>query len=190
MESFALTFKKELLHIIKHCTAQTRSQLTPVDFTACDLNLAQYHSFLQANQLRVENIADIYNLSPLQEGMLFHKLMDTDAPAYFNQVELTIATAIDIPYFKKCWEQILQAHPVLRTSFHTEGLPRPLQVVHKQTSLHFVSTDLRTHAVEEQEQIIQDYILSDRAKGFDLSKPSLLRLALFQTDAALSLIHI
>lgn len=184
MDTLAKNFKQALIQLIKHCTTQKTSQLSPIDFTACHLSLEQYQSFLTANQLSATAIEDIYTLSPLQEGMLFHKLMTPDSPAYFNQVELFIATPIDIPHFKNCWEQIVKAHPALRTSFFSEGLPSPLQVVNKTVDLDFVHHDIVNKTLEEQEQLIQNYILADRKKGFELSQKSLLRLALFQTDIA------
>ena len=184
LKVLAKAYEKELAGLIAHCVKQNITQLTPCDFTACDLSLQQYQTFLETNQLSPDTIADIYTLSPLQEGMLFHKLMDADSAAYFNQVELYLSTALDIPHFINCWKQIVIANPPLRTSFFSEGLSTPLQVVHKTVEPNFVLRNIASHDLAEQENIIQAYIEKDRATGFDLKEKSLLRLALFQTDDA------
>ncbi|MCB0566208.1 MAG: amino acid adenylation domain-containing protein, partial [Phaeodactylibacter sp.] len=185
MDALAEAFEKELLQLMAHCMEQKAGQLSPADFTACDLSLEQYYDFLSANQLLADEIEDIYTLSPMQEGMLFHKLLNPGSPAYFNQLVLHLsATALDIPHFQYCWRQILKAHPVLRTSFFSEGLPSPLQVVHKEAGLSFVNRDISNFSPGKQEQILTTYLATDRGKGFSLKEKSLLRVALFQTGIA------
>lgn len=181
IKALAANYKRALLDLITHCVQQESSQLSPVDYTACDLTLEQYQYFLTTNQLAAADIEDIYTLSPLQEGMLFHKLLNPDSLAYFNQLDLHLSADLDVAHFKKCWEAIVQAHPVLRTSFYSEGLPAPLQVVHQAVHLDFISQNISHHSPSEQGQILETYLEKDKQQGFDLSEKSLLRLALFQT---------
>lgn len=184
IEALATAFRQELIQLTTHCIAQQTPVYTPADFTDCTLSLSQYRKFLLDNALSADDIEDIYTLSPLQEGMLFHKLMEPDSPAYFNQVELVIDTELDVPHFVQCWERILAAYPVLRTSFFSAGLTTPLQVVRKAVALDFSQHNLSGQTPGQQEHSIQEYIRADRQRDFTLREPSLLRLALFRTNDA------
>src|SRR6266511_232803 len=77
-------------------------------------------------------IEDIYELSPLQQGILFHSLYDGDADTYVNQRSYLIDGPLDPDALARAWTQAVGAHTALRTSFHWEGLDKPLQVVHRE----------------------------------------------------------
>ena len=43
------------------------------------------------NQKTSSTVQDMYPLSPLQQGMLFHALLDPESPAYQEQIVMTLA---------------------------------------------------------------------------------------------------
>ncbi len=71
--------------------------------------------------MKQKNIEDIYELSPLQQGMLFHTLVVPHSGVYFEQFCYALQTQLNVPAFKKAWQRVLDRHPILRTSFYWEN---------------------------------------------------------------------
>ncbi len=128
----------------------------------------------------MENIEDIYELSPMQEGLLFHTLYEPDSSVYFEQLNHLMYGKIDIPAFERAWQQVVDRHPILRTSFHWDDIEKPLQVVHRQVKLPFEWQDWRRLYAAEQEERFDAYLKADRVRGFKLQEAPLMRLALLQ----------
>jgi NRPS condensation-like uncharacterized protein len=132
--------------------------------------------------MKIKNVADLYPLSPMQQGMLFHTLYEPDSGAYLMHVIGTLPGHLHVPAFRKAWERLLSRHPVLRTSFVWEGLNEPLQVVREKVELPWEEIDWRHLTSSEQEQRMQQFLKNDRRAGFDLSKAPLMRLTLVRID--------
>ena len=64
----------------------------------------------------LENVEDIYTLSPTQQGMLFHTLSDQRTGAYFQQIVYTLHGALDAAAFRRAWQQVVDRHPALRST--------------------------------------------------------------------------
>src|ERR1051325_1856905 len=86
-------------------------------------------------ELTAENLEDLYELSPMQEGMLFHTLYAPGTGAYFEQSIFTVEGDFNASAFERAWQELINRHSILRTSFLWEGLEKPLQVVHRQVRL-------------------------------------------------------
>ncbi len=125
-------------------------------------------------------IEDIYPLSPMQQGMLFHTLLNPDNNAYFEQLSTTLHGELDISIFKKSWENQLQRHSILRSSFIWEDLDEPLQVVYQQVNNNFKFFDWRNVSVENLEANFKEFLLEDRNEPFQLMDPPLMRFTLIQ----------
>jgi len=121
------------------------------------------------------NVKNIYPLSPMQEGMLFHALHDA-GDAYFEQLSYRIRGNIDPDKFRAAWEELVRRHDVLRTIFLHRDVPRPLQIVLKQWRVDFFHVDLRKLALKEAEAKIVSLKAEDRATPFDLSRDPLTRV--------------
>jgi len=128
----------------------------------------------------MSQIENIYRLSPLQEGMLFHSLSDTDAGQYVEQALCTLAGDLDPAALRRGWETALARHPVLRASFHWEEVDRPVQVVYQKVDLPWREEDWRGVPEEAQAARLDALIDSDRRLGFDLGRPPLLRVTLIR----------
>jgi amino acid adenylation domain-containing protein len=126
------------------------------------------------------DIDDAYPLSPLQQGMLFHTLSAPHSGVDVEQMVATIRAPIDRAAFRQSWERVIEQHEVLRTSFHWEGLDEPLQRVHKRGRLEFEEADWRSLTKQEQQARLTTHLERDRLHDFDLTKPSLMRVALFR----------
>jgi amino acid adenylation domain-containing protein len=123
-------------------------------------------------------VDDVYPLSPMQEGMLFHALFEPGRKVYLNQLNCRLRGQLDESAFVRAWNKIVQRHGVLRTSFMWEGLTRPLQVVWKRVELKWERADWRGYSELEVEELLQEYLPS--ARDFDLDRAPLLRLGLMR----------
>jgi amino acid adenylation domain-containing protein len=128
-----------------------------------------------------KNIEDIYPLSPMQQGMLFHSLLAPESGMYFEQTRWTLHGSLEIGAFREAWVRVMQRHPSLRTAFLWEGVDEPLQIVFKQVNLPLQAEDWRGVPAQEMDDRLEEYVRHDRERGFALSEPPLLRLALLQT---------
>ncbi|MFO0723577.1 MAG: non-ribosomal peptide synthase/polyketide synthase [Myxococcota bacterium] len=126
------------------------------------------------------DIEDIYELTPMQQGMLFHSLLDPSAGMYVEQMSCDVFGALPISLWKDAWQRIVERHAILRSEFMWEGLEKPLQVVLREATLPWHLEDLRGKSGPEQEAHIDAFLAGDRARGFDLTQPPLVRCALFQ----------
>ncbi|MEO7330850.1 MAG: condensation domain-containing protein, partial [Minicystis sp.] len=128
-----------------------------------------------------KNIEDIYPLSPLQQGILFHTLYAAEPGAYFVHLGWTFRGPLDAAAFIQAFHDVIDRNPILRTAFVWERLEKPMQIVREQVKLPALQVDLRAFPAEERAARIQRYLETDRRKGFDLTKAPLLRLAVFRT---------
>ncbi len=125
-----------------------------------------------------KDIEDIYHLSPMQEGMLYHSLYASESDVYFNQLTCTLQGKLNISAFKKAWQNIVDRHSILRTLFIWKGLDKPLQVVRRNVKLPFELKDWRSLSPSDQLLSFETLLDEDRRRGFDLSKAPLMRMTL------------
>jgi len=124
------------------------------------------------------DLEDVYKLSPLQQGMLFHNLYHPEEDVYVVQFRFTLAGPLSPPALEDAWNRVLAQHPALRTSFHWEKIQAPSQVVHRKVTLPVELHDLRGREAD-----LERFLADDRARGFDLTKAPLMRLAVLRTGA-------
>ena len=77
-------------------------------------------------------IEDLYPLSPVQHGILFHSLYEPNSGVYLVQKYCTLRGDLNVAAFERAWQRVIERHPILRTSFMWEGLDEPLQIVNRQ----------------------------------------------------------
>ncbi|HBL30245.1 MAG TPA: non-ribosomal peptide synthetase, partial [Acidobacteria bacterium] len=122
----------------------------------------------------------VYELSPMQQAMLFSSLHAPGSGVYVVQLRLRLSGRLDFAAFERAWRFVLDRHAVLRTGFYWEDAEKPLQVVYRNTALEIRRTSWRDLGAAEQAERLQAFLDADRERGFDLAEPPLLRLALFE----------
>ncbi len=127
-----------------------------------------------------DRVEDIFTLSPLQQGMLFHLLSDPEKGLYLEQTVCGFEANLDVMAFRQAWRQVVDRHGALRTGFLWQGLSKPVQVVKRQAEVEFQECDWRHFGEKEQEEKLAAFLDSDRRRGFDLSNPPLMRLTLIR----------
>lgn len=133
--------------------------------------------------MKLKNVADIYPLGPLQEGILFHVVADQHAGHYHQQLCCTIEGEFDIPTFKKAWDDTINRYDVLRTIFLWQGLERPLQVVRKTVKPKWQEEDWTQVSENEKQEKLQYYIEKDRYNGFRITHAPLMRFFIAKSDS-------
>ena len=125
-------------------------------------------------------VEDVYPLSPVQQGILFHTLSAAESGVYLLQVVGSLPRNTNAAAFERAWQQVVDRHPILRTAFAWKGLETPLQAVGKKVKLTLTQHDWRAFSHDEQQSRLQEFLLSDRTQGFNISKAPLMRLSLFR----------
>ena len=128
------------------------------------------------------DIQDIYELTPLQQGMLFHTLYTPESSSYNVQLCSHLKGKLDEGAFQKSWALLLERYIVLRTSFVWERIEKPYQVVHRNAEMEIQKHDWRALSCDDQKQHIDTFIEQDRNAQFDLTKAPLMRLTLLRLD--------
>jgi amino acid adenylation domain-containing protein len=127
-------------------------------------------------------VSDLYELSPVQQGMLFHSLYTPESDTYFNQLNCVIQGSLNHEVFHEAWAQVIGHHPALRASFHWEGLENPVQVVHRNARAEWLDEDWSHFASETRDERWRQYLRDDRRKKFDLTRAPLMRFGIFRLD--------
>ena len=174
---FMSGYKEQLLSVITSCLHYQGRELTPSDLSYKELKMEQLDELTRA-----WNIEDIYPLSGMQEGMLFHSLLDSNSSEYFEQVSCHMSGEWDPALVAQSMNRLIARYDILRTVFLHEHYSRPLQVVLTDRKIAFSYYDVREEcALTAKQEVIGRYKAADRANKFDLSNDVLLRLTLLQS---------
>ncbi|WP_443692076.1 amino acid adenylation domain-containing protein [Pseudomonas protegens] len=175
IEHLADDYARELKALIEHCSQPEHRGVTPSDFPLAGLNQQQ----LDQLPLALAEVEDLYPLSPMQQGMLFHTLYEQGAGDYINQLRVDV-DGLEPERFRQAWQAAIDSHDILRSGFLWQGeLPAPIQVVHKRIRLDFVEHDWRAN--EAVPAALDGLAEEERLRGFDLLAAPLLRLTLVRT---------
>ena len=174
IERLARRFVQRLRSLLAVSRPTGAEVFAPSDFPLASLD-RQTLGHLAAT---LDSIEDIYRLSPLQRGLLFHTLHHPESGVYVQQLTGTLHGDLDAETFEHAWRRTLERNPVLRTSFHWEGLEEPLQVVHREAAFAIGREDWRELDAAAQEEQLAAYLRRDRQQGFALDRAPLMRVAL------------
>src|ERR1039457_5922170 len=116
---------------------------------------------------------EILPLSPLQEGLLYHALLDAGGDdVYTVQWTLHLTGRVDAAAMKAAAERVLDRHPNLRATFQQTS-SRPVQVLPPRVRLSWAELDLSDRRAE-----FEEWLDNDRRRRFDMADPPLMRFTL------------
>ena len=123
-----------------------------------------------------KNIENIYPMTPMQQGILFHTLNAPETGLYIVQSSYRFNNQINLTAFKQAWQQVINHNLILRTSFHWQQYKEPFQVVHKQVELPWRELQLK------EGEKLETWLEKDRKEGFNLNQAPSMRLSLIHLD--------
>ena len=117
-------------------------ELTPDKLSLIKLEQHEIDAIVANVPEGLSNIQDIYPLAPLQEGILFHHLLNADNDAYLKRAVLRFQTRPLLDSFLNALQTVIDRHDILRTAVHWSGLSKSAQVVQRQAQLPIIELDL------------------------------------------------
>ncbi|RQS02351.1 amino acid adenylation domain-containing protein, partial [Burkholderia sp. Bp9002] len=165
--------------------------ITPELLPLVDLSQADIDRLVAQVPGGIANIQDIYALSPLQDGILFHHVLSTRGDPYLLTAQMAFADRASLDRYLHAIQRLVERHDILRTAVLWEGLGAPVQVV-----LRRARVDVTELAVDDASapvaQQLQDRFHPGRYK-MDLTQAPLLRFVIAEAAGgrwhALMLLH-
>ncbi|MGY2164234.1 non-ribosomal peptide synthetase [Pseudomonas tolaasii] len=178
--ALAEAYLAELQSLIVHCLTGEAGGLTPSDFPLARLTQSQ----LDALPVPASAIEDVYPLTPMQEGLLLHTLLEPGTGLYYMQDRYRINSALDPERFAQAWQAVIARHEALRASFCWNVGEDMLQVIHKPGSTPIEYLDWSNDPEAEHEPRLQALLKAEREAGFDLLNQAPFHLRLIRVGEA------
>ncbi|HEX7240019.1 MAG TPA: amino acid adenylation domain-containing protein, partial [Longimicrobiaceae bacterium] len=178
VERLAEGYAAELRELVAHCRGVEAGGYTPSDFPLAGLDQAGVDALLGSER----GVEDVYPLTPLQEGMLFHTLYAPGSGVYVGQLGFVLEGPLQAQALERAWQGAVDRHEALRAGFAWEGVPRPVQVIRREAKLPLRQEDWRGVGEAEREERLERYLEEDRKRGFELERGPLMRLGLFRLE--------
>lgn len=175
IEMFYLSFEKNLSNLLQVCSEVHEIQYTPSDYNI-DISVNELDELLKH-----DDILDIYSLTALQKGMLFHDLFDQSKNEYVVQTEYSISSEIDVNSVEKTLLLLSSKHNILRTRFFN-NYDQPVQVVNKEPKSKFKYFDISSLSKQGKEEYLIDFRKADVNKGFDLNNGYCFRVTIIKVS--------
>ncbi|WP_323118191.1 non-ribosomal peptide synthetase [Burkholderia alba] len=179
VDALAQRFAAALADLTAACAARVARRgggATPGDYP-----LARAAGFTQPAldrlPLDLRTVDDVYPLAPMQQAILFHALLAPDASTYVNQLVATLHEP-DVERLRAAFEAAVPRHDILRTGF-TPDEAVPMQIVHRHARLPVELLDWRDLG-DAVPRTLESWLAADRARGFDLGAPPLMRVTLIR----------
>ena len=120
---------------------------------------------------------DVLPLSPLQEGLLFHALYDTDGPdIYTVQTGIDLEGDLDPALLRRSAQALLDRHANLKAAFRRTRTGATVAAIPRRVALPWAEHDLSGLPATEPARVEA----ADRALRFATDRPPLLRMTLLR----------
>nr|WP_036774510.1 non-ribosomal peptide synthetase [Photorhabdus australis] len=156
----------------------TTTALTPEMLPLIDLTQSEIDHIIEQVPGGIANIQDIYALSPLQDGILFHHLLADEGDPYLLAGQMAFADRALLDRYLIAVQKVIDRHDILRTAFTWEGISVPAQVVYRQAQLQVTELVLNPTDGPISDQLAQ--LFDPRQYRIDLSQAPLLRFVIAQ----------
>ncbi|MCD0244452.1 amino acid adenylation domain-containing protein, partial [Xanthomonas melonis] len=145
-------------------------RISPDMVPLADISQVEIDRIVAAAPGGVNNIQDIYPLTPMQEGILFHHLLGEGDDAYLLRFVLGFDSRERLEGFLAALQTLVQRHDILRTAIHWQQIRQPVQVVHRHAQLRLV--EVAADGADARERLLA--ISDPQCRTFDLTQAPLL----------------
>jgi len=121
---------------------------------------------------------DAYPLTELQAGMLFHSELDRESAVYHDVQSFHLRMRCDIAALRAALADLMEAHPILRTSVHLTGYSVPLQIVRRTCEPPLHVHDLPPGTERDHDALLAEWVNAERRARFTWTSPPLFRVHL------------
>ena len=187
VQALAAAQLAQLQALIAHCTSG-QGGYTPDDFDLARPPQAWLDALYARHDAGGDAIEDIYPLTPIQQGILFHSLMAPTSGVYVQQMRCTLQAGLDLDAFERALQAMTDRHAVLRSAVAWQGVDTPLALVFRRRAIDLTRIDWRGEpaadgaAGRDGEQRLLDLLAMDRQLGFDLAQAPLQRFTLVRVS--------
>ena len=129
---------------------------------------------------RAPAVEDLLPLTPLQEGLLFHRLRAKGSGVYFQQVAFDLNGRVDEGRLRDCWRRVVNRHAALRCAIGWRKNGQALMRVMREVEVPWLEEDLRSHDAGAQTRQLEQLLAMDIAADIDIQSPPLMRLRLIR----------
>ncbi|TDB42120.1 amino acid adenylation domain-containing protein, partial [Photorhabdus luminescens] len=154
------------------------TKITPAMLPLIDLAQPEIDLIVRQVPGGIANVQDIYALSPLQDGILFHHLLVNEGDPYLLIGQMAFAERSLLDRYLAAVQQVVNRHDILRTAFIWQGLSVPVQVVWRQATLSVTELTL-----DPTDGLVCDQLMKrfdPRHHRLDLNEAPLLRFMVAQ----------
>ncbi|OPC77158.1 hypothetical protein B4N89_42115 [Embleya scabrispora] len=154
---------------------------TPSDTALVDIDQAE----LDGWQARYGGLLDVWPLTPMQSGLLFHTMLTGSASvdAYHMQLIFHLSGEVEPERMRAAGQALLDRHPNLGAAYPANRSGEWRQVVPRKVELPWCHLDLSTLEAPHRDEELKRFLAADHAAYFDPAVPPLLRLSLVKVAA-------
>lgn len=195
-ERLVATLTKELEAIIDYCEARPllpysifefpqstvrRSEIERIAAETLTEGIARMTLKDDRNNEAVKHqdfIEDIYPLTPMQNALLFHNIFYASQGLNIQQIHWLLRGELKVDAYRQAWQAVVDAHPVLRSSFRWRRLQEPVQIVYRTMPLHFEVEDWSQEDTSSIEKQLARYMKIETEDRFSPTSYPLIRFVL------------
>ncbi|GLY53409.1 non-ribosomal peptide synthetase [Lentzea sp. NBRC 102530] len=172
VRALADEFVRALTGIVEHCALPGSGGWTPSDFPLVSLSQSTVDSLTAGRA-----VEDIYPLTSVQRGILFHSLAGAESDVYLSRFGMLLDD-VDPAALAEAWQRVVDRTPVLRTEVVWQDVPEPLQIVRAPgLRVPMEHHDLRALPATERDVRVQELWDEHSARSLDLGTAPLMWLA-------------
>lgn len=168
-----------LTRFIEHCV-NAAPENTVADYPLLSMTQNRLTRLAASIPVALSQIDDIYPLTPLQNGMLFHTLSSDNPAMYVNQSVTELNGTTDPVALRLAWLQVIQQHDILRTGFVWQDLDEPLQFVMQHLEPQWQEYDWQHLSVGQATEKMTQLAQTEMQSGFALNQPGLQKFCLIK----------
>ncbi|WP_455901355.1 non-ribosomal peptide synthase/polyketide synthase [Rhodococcus gordoniae] len=179
VDELAQHWSQALSALAQYAASPDAGGLTPSDLLLAGLEQSEIEEWEQ----RYPALSDVWPLSPLQAGLLFHASMVTEehVDVYTMQAVLDLEGEVDPARLRAAGQALLDRYPNLRTAFVTDAEGRSLQLVLDDVELPWRELDSSDTEDERRMAAVASALADEQSRRFDMESAPLIRFLLVRS---------